>query len=190
MIRPLVVATGLGGNTMNLFLRCCKQGTKAPKGGCVAADEHGFLSLAALERRSPAAAAAARRGTPWLVLAATMRTEEPEALRVIQAAENQQRAVGRLANDIEMVRRACQQVGDGGFSNLAEKKALELRLANDAPHLRDCVPGYVGFALQMRASAGAAGAGESRASVHLERLTGNVGRFLKRGPSTCSVHIS
>ena len=84
----------------------------------VAASAGGRLCFDTLHQRYPQFAAKARSGTPWLVLAAVAR-KEPGALDDIQAAENLTRAVGRLATDVELVRRACEQVPYGGFGSKA-----------------------------------------------------------------------
>ena len=144
----------------------------------VAASASGMLSVETLRQKFPTFASKVLTGTPWLVLSAEVR-KEPGALKDIQAAENLTRAVGRLATDIELVRRACEQIAGSGVASKAQLDSVVEKMQSEAPHLREEVHGYVAFATKMTAQAASAGA--APISVHIAHLTYEVERFLRRG---------
>ena len=126
-----------------------------------------------MRAKKPLMADRVEQGMFWLVLASEIHAEKG-ALATIQAADNSTRAVGRLASDIELVRRAVSKISSGVASSAA-LESLKAALVGDAPHLMDGVDGYVSFAMQLGAGA------DGGRSAHMARLTSFCERFLTRG---------
>ena len=96
-----VLFSAVAGNTLNTFLRAVAQNRPAPEGKlkqiCGAT---GHLSVQDLAAVDPAFGQAASEGFGWIILAAAMREEEPDSLKIIQAAENMLGSVQRLTSEV------------------------------------------------------------------------------------------
>jgi hypothetical protein len=143
-----VMFSGVGGNTLNLFLRCVVQGRKASpdKLRSICSGEH--LSIEALRVVDPAFAAAATEGVPYIILSNRLRTEEPKAIAIIQAAENMLGSIQRLDSEVALIRRVCSMVSDWDMATLGVH-GLQNMLAKQAPHLTDHIEGITAFALKL-----------------------------------------
>ncbi len=123
--------SGLGGNTLNLFLRSVLQGRQAPAGKVPAAvDSKGCLSIETLRGADPGFADACQHGVPWIVLSHRLRVEEPGGVRTIQAAENVFGSIQRLTSEAQIIMRFSQLVADPAFATEAGFQTLKVRTCN------------------------------------------------------------
>lgn len=101
--------SGIAGNTLNTFLRCVAQGCPPPEGKLQRiTSATGLLSAKDLAAVDVAFGQAATDGFGWIVLAAQMRVEEPDSLKVIQAAENMLGSVQRLTSEVRALKKHRQ----------------------------------------------------------------------------------
>jgi hypothetical protein len=148
-----VLYSGVGGNTLNTFMRAVRQGRPVPEGtlkDIVTAT--GRLSLEALRNVDPAFAQAAEHGVPWIVLSSAIRTEEPQGLHIIQAAENIVGSVQCLTSEVQMINRITTYFDDADFIRLVGLAGLKERLVKQAPHLSDHIDGLCCFAMKLGGS--------------------------------------
>ena len=110
----------------NMGLRALQAGVKSD---CSLLSRDGFLDLAKVEARDPEMATAVRRGLKWKVLKATVRTQWPRALSVLQAARNV--SFNRQTTEVQglalMHGMAASQQGSGSEVNWAEIRRAVLR---------------------------------------------------------------
>ena len=139
--------SGSAGNTMFLFMRCVKQGSKAP--GSFLANADGNLDLEVLRKVSPNFAHHVEVGVPTTILSRDIRTEEPMGLQLIQAAENARCGVQRVENHVQVVRRLCSLIADSLIFETEGVDGVVKIVKRQVPHLEDDVVGLTKWALIM-----------------------------------------
>ena len=145
-----VLYSGIGGNTMNTFLRCVAQNREvSPDMLQSIVGATGHLSVSDLAVKDAAFAKAASEGFGWIILSSKMREEEPDSLKIIQAAENMMGSVQRLASEVAMINRMCHMISDKSSLATVGFDALKKRLMQQAPHMADHIDGIATFALKM-----------------------------------------
>lgn len=127
------------GNTMFLFHGCVCAGSAAPSS--FLADESGRLSQARLAEVSSSFGNAIVVGVPSLVLRREIRTDEPDGLRLIQAAENAKGSVQRLDHEIAIMVRTAQIISDASIFRRIGLEGIVGMVREQVPHLAADVEG-------------------------------------------------
>jgi hypothetical protein len=126
--------SGVAGNTLNMFLRCVSQSRAAmPDKLKQVTGAGGHFSVEGLRAVDPIFADAVVSGVPWIVLAAQIRSEEPGALKIIQAAENMLGSVQRLTSQVQLINRMCSMLSDSSVLATMGVDGLKDRLVKQAP---------------------------------------------------------
>lgn len=173
----LVEYSAIAGNTLNLFLRSVRQGVHVMqnKPGLDAVSDDGRLSVDLLRKVDGVFASAASTGVMWLVLSSRIRDEEPGGLQIIQAAENVFGSIQRLTSEAQIMLRFSVLSRGQMFKDQLGLVSLQNKLANQAPHLCEHIPGLCKFALKMGSGDGDIG------SVHIAWIAKQVERFIPPG---------
>ena len=137
--------SGSAGNTMFLFHACVCAQTAAP--GSFLANEVGKLSEARMKEVSPSFCTAIAEGVPAIILRREIRTEEPDGLRIIQAAENAKGSVQRLDHEIAIMVRTGQIVSDTSIFSRLGLDGIVGMIKDQVPHLASDVQGIAHWVL-------------------------------------------
>jgi hypothetical protein len=135
-----VMYSGSAGNTMFLFLGCVANQSLVPSTSFLG-DETGRLSIKRLRDVSESFAEAFVSGVPTIVLSRKIRTEEPEGLTCIQAAENAKGSVQRLDHEIAIMKRTCNVIADATIFKKVGLHGIVAMIKDQVPHLASDIEG-------------------------------------------------
>jgi len=139
--------TGAGGNHLQMFARAVAQACPGKTGHTgMIEDSAGRLSEAKLNELDPAFAHHVRVGIDHIELSRAIRTEEPGAITIIQAAENTVGSVRRLEEQVPIIRRICTMLASPvceGIGPVVEQ------LNGQCPHLERDLGGMAQFVIKL-----------------------------------------